>query len=108
MQSVDANTEPRRFYYNYKDLQVSVLLDTAVGNQIFNAGKARIWGLEASADIALDDKLKPLQAVEVTAKKADGTAVHFVTTCRIDTPVELDQFRSGGILPFVLRKLLAT
>jgi aconitate hydratase len=26
---------------------------------------------------------------------------------RIDTPVELDQFRSGGILPFVLRKLLA-
>ena len=29
-------------------------------------------------------------------------------TVRIDTPVELDQFRSGGILPFVLRKLLAT
>lgn len=38
------------FYYNYKDLQVSVLLDTAVGGQTFNAGKAKIWGIEASAD----------------------------------------------------------
>ncbi|WP_310535020.1 TonB-dependent receptor [Novosphingobium sp.] len=43
------------FYYDYKDLQVSVLLDTAVGGQIFNAGKAKIWGLEASANIGLDD-----------------------------------------------------
>jgi iron complex outermembrane receptor protein len=38
------------FYYNYKDLQVSVLLDTRVGGQTFNAGKATIWGLEASGD----------------------------------------------------------
>lgn len=44
------------FYYDYKDLQVSVLLDTAIGGQIFNAGKAKIWGIEASADIALDDR----------------------------------------------------
>ena len=43
------------FYYDYKDLQVSVLLDTAVGGQTFNAGKAKIWGLEASADIKLSD-----------------------------------------------------
>jgi iron complex outermembrane receptor protein len=43
------------FYYDYKDLQVSVLLDTRIGGQTFNAGKAKIWGVEASADIALDD-----------------------------------------------------
>ncbi len=43
------------FHYDYKDLQVSVLLDTAVGGQTFNAGKAKIWGFEASANIALDD-----------------------------------------------------
>ena len=43
------------FHYDYKDLQVSVLLDTAVGGQIFNAGKAKIWGFEAEADIALSD-----------------------------------------------------
>ncbi len=43
------------FHYDYKDLQVSVLLDTAVGGQTFNAGKAKIWGLEAAADIELDE-----------------------------------------------------
>ena len=43
------------FYYDYKDLQVSVLLDTTVGGQTFNAGKAKIWGLEASGSIQLDD-----------------------------------------------------
>ncbi|QZH73893.1 MAG: TonB-dependent receptor [Erythrobacter sp.] len=35
------------FYYDYSGLQVSVLLDTAVGGQTFNAGAATIWGLEA-------------------------------------------------------------
>ena len=43
------------FYYDYKDLQVSVLLDTNVGGQTFNAGKAKIWGLEASGDFELSD-----------------------------------------------------
>lgn len=43
------------FYYDYKDLQVSVLLDTALGGQTFNAGKAKIWGLEASTEIELTD-----------------------------------------------------
>ena len=44
------------FYYDYKDLQVSVLLDTALGGQTFNAGKAKIWGIEASTDLKLDDR----------------------------------------------------
>ena len=35
------------FYYDYTGLQVSVLLDTTVGGQTFNAGAATIWGLEA-------------------------------------------------------------
>ncbi|MDT0506749.1 TonB-dependent receptor [Novosphingobium sp. MMS21-SN21R] len=43
------------FYYDYRDLQVSVLLDTTVGGQTFNAGKAKIWGVEASADFKLSD-----------------------------------------------------
>ena len=43
------------FYYDYKDLQVSVLLDTTKGGQIFNAGKATIWGVEAEAVIKLSD-----------------------------------------------------
>ena len=56
-------------------------------------------------DISLDDTLKPMQAVEVTARKANGDEVFFVTTCRIDTPVEVDYYRNGGILHKVLRDL---
>ena len=58
-------------------------------------------------DIRLDDSLEPRQAVEVTARKANGDEVHFVTTCRIDTPVEVDYYRNGGILHTVLRQLAA-
>ena len=56
-------------------------------------------------DIRLDDKLEPRQAVEVTARKTNGDEVHFVTTCRIDTPVEVVYYRNGGILHTVLREL---
>lgn len=43
------------FYNEYKDLQVSVLIDTTQGVQVFNAGKATIWGVEAEAVIKLSD-----------------------------------------------------
>jgi aconitate hydratase len=56
-------------------------------------------------DIRLSDKLEPRQAVEVTAKKPNGDQIHFVTTCRIDTPVEVVYYRNGGILHTVLRQL---
>ncbi|RLS53571.1 MAG: aconitate hydratase AcnA [Planctomycetota bacterium] len=56
--------------------------------------------------IALDDTLKPRQAVEVTARRANGEEVYFVTTCRIDTPVEVEYYRHGGILHKVLRDLV--
>ncbi len=55
--------------------------------------------------IALDDTLKPGQAVEVAASKSNGDEVHFVTTCRIDTPIEVQYYRHGGILHKVLREL---
>jgi aconitate hydratase len=56
-------------------------------------------------DISLSDDLKPGQAVEVTATKADGTETRFTTKCRIDTPVEIEYYRNGGILHKVLRDL---
>ncbi len=74
----------------------------------FREGESReTLGLDGTEifDIALNDNLKPRQAVEVTARKADGSAVHFVTTCRIDTPVEVKYYRNGGILHTVLRDL---
>ena len=50
--------------------------------------------------------LSPRSTVVVTATAADGTTKQIPCLVRIDTPVELDQFMAGGILPFVLRKLL--
>lgn len=43
------------FYYDYKDLQNAILLNTAVGGQVFNAGKATVWGIEAETLIKLSD-----------------------------------------------------
>jgi iron complex outermembrane receptor protein len=44
------------FYYDYKDLQVSVLLDTTVGGQTFNAGKASIKGFEVEGHFQVSDR----------------------------------------------------
>jgi aconitate hydratase len=61
---------------------------------------------EETFDIPFEN-LVPRTTVIVKATRPDGTAHDIPCMVRIDTPVELDQFRSGGILPFVLRKLLA-
>ncbi|MDF1746193.1 MAG: aconitate hydratase AcnA [Gimesia sp.] len=56
-------------------------------------------------DIELDDNLKPGQTIRVTATKEDGSQILFTTQCRVDTPVEVDYYRNGGILHKVLRDL---
>jgi aconitate hydratase len=60
---------------------------------------------EETFDIPFEG-LAPRASVTVTATAPDGGVKRIVCLARIDTPVELDQFRAGGILPFVLRKLL--
>ncbi|MEY3230005.1 MAG: hypothetical protein RL689_92 [Planctomycetota bacterium] len=51
--------------------------------------------------------VEPRCDVKVTATKADGSKVTFTTRCRIDTPVEADYYRNGGVLQTVLRRLLS-
>ena len=58
-----------------------------------------------SFDIPIDDGVKPLQSLTVTATKADGTKVEFETTVRLDTPVEVDYYKNGGILHTVIRNM---
>jgi len=62
-------------------------------------------GLDGTEEfnIHISDDLKPRQTVKVEARKADGSVVEFNTVCRIDTPVEIDYYRNGGILHKVLR-----
>ncbi|MEM8872851.1 MAG: aconitate hydratase [Planctomycetota bacterium] len=57
-------------------------------------------------DIAVDDNLKARQTVHVTATRVDGTTMQFDTVCRVDTPVEVEYYRNGGILQTVLRRLM--
>ncbi|MEM7113328.1 MAG: aconitate hydratase AcnA [Chloroflexota bacterium] len=63
-------------------------------------------GTETFSTVDLDDNLKPMQSVTIKAVKEDGSEVVFETTCRIDTPVEVDYYRNGGILHTVLRNFL--
>ena len=61
---------------------------------------------EETYDITgLDDSLSPRGEVPVTATAADGSKTEFKAKVRIDTPVELDYYRNGGILQTVLRNL---
>ncbi len=54
----------------------------------------------------LGDKLRPGQKLQVVATDRDGGSKSLEMNVRIDTPVELDYYRNGGILQTVLRKLL--
>ncbi len=63
-------------------------------------------GRELFSTTDLTDDLKPGQVVSVQAVRADGSEVNFETICRIDTPVEVDYYRNGGILHTVLRNFL--
>jgi aconitate hydratase len=54
----------------------------------------------------LGDNMKPRQELKVIATSPDGKRKEIACTMRIDTPVELDYYRNGGILQTVLRKLL--
>ncbi|RIK65719.1 MAG: aconitate hydratase AcnA [Planctomycetota bacterium] len=56
-------------------------------------------------DIAINDGVQPRQKIAVVARKADGREIKFNTHCRINTPVEVDYYRNGGILHAVLRRM---
>ncbi|MBX3139342.1 MAG: aconitate hydratase AcnA [Trueperaceae bacterium] len=64
-------------------------------------------GLDGSEtfDIGIDENVAPRARLAVTATKADGTKVEFEVACRLDTPVEVEYYRNGGILHTVLRNL---
>jgi aconitate hydratase len=57
--------------------------------------------------LGIDQTPRPLQPVTLVIRRPDGSTRQLELTLRIDTPIEVDYFRHGGILPFVLRQLLA-
>ena len=58
-------------------------------------------------DIPVSDSVEPMQTLTVTATDDSGARKQFEVTVRLDTPVEVDYYRNGGILHTVLRNFLA-
>jgi aconitate hydratase len=67
----------------------------------------KITGEESFDLIGLEHDIKPQQEVTLVIKRANGQSQQVKVLLRIDTPIEVDYYRHGGILPFVLRQLLA-
>jgi aconitate hydratase len=65
----------------------------------------KLNGTEAYDVIGLSDELKPQQELTLRITREGGKSESVPVICRIDTPIEVEYYRHGGILPFVLRQL---
>ena len=71
-----------------------------------NAKSLNLDGTETYSLRGLDDNIKPRQDVTLEIKRADGKIDTVPLTLRIDTPIEVDYYQHGGILPYVLRQIV--
>jgi aconitate hydratase len=67
----------------------------------------KLDGSETFDIVGLDANLKPQQDLTLKITRKDGAVENVPVRCRIDTPIEIDYYQHGGILPFVLRQLVA-
>ena len=71
-----------------------------------NAKSLKLDGSETFSVTGLNDELRPRQKVRLGIKRQDGKTEEIEAILRIDTPIEVDYYRHGGILAYVLRELL--
>jgi aconitate hydratase len=67
----------------------------------------KLDGSETFDILGLTNHLAPRQTLTLMIHRPDGTLQKVPITARIDTPIEVEYYRHGGILPFVLRQLLS-
>jgi aconitate hydratase len=94
---------------SFERIHRSNLVGMGVLPLVYKKGQTRATlGLTGSEtfSIKVGDDLRPGQDVTVTAVGEGGRTTEFATTCRVDTPVEVDYYRNGGILHTVLRNML--
>ncbi|MEP6921502.1 MAG: aconitate hydratase [bacterium] len=72
-----------------------------------NAASLGLDGTETLDLLGLENGVRPLQDVTLVVQRANGTREEVPVVLRIDTPIEIDYYQHGGILPYVLRQLLA-
>ncbi len=72
-----------------------------------SAQTLKLNGTEQFDVVGLDANLKPQQDVTLVIRRADGVEERVAVRCRIDTPIEIDYYQHGGILPYVLRQIVS-
>jgi aconitate hydratase len=71
------------------------------------AQSLKLDGTETYDIVGLGANLKPQQDLTLRITRKDGKVENVPVRCRIDTPIEIDYYQHGGILPYVLRQLIA-
>jgi len=64
-------------------------------------------GTETYDIVGLDASIRPQQDLTLKITRSNGSVETVSVRCRIDTPIEIDYYKHGGILPYVLRQLVA-
>ena len=72
-----------------------------------NAQTLGLDGTETFDVVGLDGEVKPQQDVTLVIHRANGSKEEISVRLRIDTPIEIDYYQHGGILPYVLRQLIS-
>jgi aconitate hydratase len=72
-----------------------------------SAQTLKLDGAETYDVLGLNTQLRPQQDLTLRLTRAPGHVEQVPVTCRIDTPIEIDYYAHGGILPYVLRQLIA-
>ena len=72
-----------------------------------SAQTLKLDGTETFDLLGLSDNIKPRQELMLVIHRASGATEKVLVTLRIDTPIEIEYYRHGGILPYVLGQLIA-
>lgn len=96
---------------SYERIHRSNLIGMGVLPLQYSAGQsADSLGLDGTErfSVPVGEDIRAQQTLEVTAVKEDGTEIKFEAIVRLDTPIEVEYYRNGGILHYVLRDFLNT
>ncbi|MFM7818694.1 MAG: aconitate hydratase, partial [Verrucomicrobiota bacterium] len=72
-----------------------------------SAQSLKLDGIETFDVLGLSPAVKPQQDLTLRITRKGGTVENVAVACRIDTPIEIEYYQHGGILPYVLRQLVA-
>ena len=94
---------------SFERIHRSNLVGMGVLPLVFKPGEnAQHLGLDGSETYSISgiEDIRPRQQLQVRAVKSDGSDIRFEVSARLDTDIEVDYYENGGILPYVLRRII--